>query len=179
MRFSRSFFFRCVIRHDGMAIVTIDVSCQGRAAVRIQSLSFRALWWAPSSIRRKTIKRYRLPTAHALRLKEIMKSIHLFLEAHRIVILYKATGPFSPHSGQYRSRNFFFSIFPDPVLGSAGIKSIDFGDLYLAIRSLQKAISSSSVALHAGFRTTIPLTASPHFSSGTPTTAHSRTAGCR
>src|SRR3989339_1459611 len=81
-------------------------------------------------------------------------------------------------SVQYGSRSFFFSIFPEPVLGSTRIKSIDFGDLYLAIRSLQKVISSSSVALHAGFKTTIPLTASPHFSSGTPTTAHSRTAGC-
>src|SRR5947209_13425688 len=46
------------------------------------------------------------------------------------------------------------------------------------MRSLQCAMSSSGVTSEPGLTLTNALTVSPRFSSGTPTTADSRTAGC-
>ena len=70
-----------------------------------------------------------------------------------------------------------FRIFPEPVLGSASTNSTTRGSLNFARRSRQKSISSSAEALCPGFRATTAFGTSPHFSSGSAMTAHSRTAG--
>jgi hypothetical protein len=57
------------------------------------------------------------------------------------------------------------------------MKSTDFGVLKPAMRSRAKPMISDAVAFLPGFITTIALTASPHLSSGTPTTATSATSG--
>ncbi len=64
------------------------------------------------------------------------------------------------------------------VLGMSSRISTRRGYLYAAMRSRQNAMSSSSVALLPGRRLTNALTVSPRYSSGTPTTAASRTASC-
>ena len=65
-------------------------------------------------------------------------------------------------------------ILPDPVLGSSSRKMMDFGALYEAWYFLQNSIISAAVAVSFSLSTTAAVTASPHFSSGTPKTAASR-----
>src|SRR3954468_1094928 len=75
------------------------------------------------------------------------------------------------------SRSSRRRIFPVAVFGTSSMISTWRGYLYAAIRSLQKAISSSAPADSPSFSETNALTVSPRYSSGTPTTAASRTAG--
>src|ERR1022692_4351593 len=75
------------------------------------------------------------------------------------------------------SRNLNFCTLPVEVFGS-GPNSTVFGALKRAIFSRQKAMISSAVALSPGLSVTNAFGTSPHFSSGTPTTAASSTAGC-
>ena len=80
---------------------------------------------------------------------------------------------------QYGARSAYFWTFPVAVRGIATRNSTDVGALYPAIRSLQCAMISASVAHAPSASTTSALTVSPHLSSGTPMTATSATAGWR
>ena len=70
-----------------------------------------------------------------------------------------------------RSRNWNFWIFPVDVLGISS-KRMSLGTLYAANRVLQWAISSSALAMLAGFSSTKATGVSPHLASGLATTAH-------
>src|SRR5215210_6612875 len=76
------------------------------------------------------------------------------------------------------TRSSRLRILPVTVFGSSSTNSIERGYLYADIRSLQNAMSSSADADSPGRRLTKAFTVSPRYSSGTPTTAASRTAGC-
>src|SRR5712691_5412433 len=76
-----------------------------------------------------------------------------------------------------RSRRTNFWILPVDVFGRSP-NSTKAGALKCAMFCLQNSITSLSVASAPGFNVTKALGRSPHFSSGTATTAHSRTAGC-
>ena len=73
-------------------------------------------------------------------------------------------------------------IFPLTVLGSSVTKEISRGYLYGAVVRFTWSWSSvarvSELATPLGLRTTKALMRWPSFSSGTPTTADSATAGC-
>src|SRR5689334_14768055 len=83
-----------------------------------------------------------------------------------------------PTPSQYGSRSARLSSLPLGVRGSTAAKSTDLGSLKPASRSRAYAISSSSLGPDPAAGTTIALTASPHFWSGTPITATSPTPGC-
>src|SRR6266850_2887297 len=68
-------------------------------------------------------------------------------------------------------------ILPTADLGSASMKRTCLGTLYAARARPQCAITSASVSAAPGARTTKSLTASPVFSSGFPTQAHSAIPG--
>src|SRR5207248_2491932 len=72
-------------------------------------------------------------------------------------------------------RMVLLSVFPAAVFGISHRKSTDFGDFTPPRRVLQCAMTASSPRDSPSRSTTIAFTASPHFSSGTPITAHSRT----
>src|SRR3954451_4697473 len=75
------------------------------------------------------------------------------------------------------SRSSRRSSLPVAVFGISSITSTCRGYLYAAMRSLQNAMSSSAPADEPSLRLTYAFTVSPRYSSGTPTTAASRTAG--
>src|SRR5713101_5783177 len=80
---------------------------------------------------------------------------------------------------QAASRSNLFRILPEPPFGSSvSENSMLRGTLKLASDRRQYAISSSAVSVFPGLRTTQAFTISPHFGSGIPKTATSRTAGC-
>src|SRR5206468_13017871 len=76
-----------------------------------------------------------------------------------------------------RSRRTNFWIFPVDVLGRSP-NATAAGALKWAMRWRQNSMSSGSLAVWPGFKVTNAFGRSPHFSSGTATTAHSITAGC-
>src|SRR6266436_5776058 len=79
---------------------------------------------------------------------------------------------------QKGSRSLYFCSLPVAVRSSASRNSIAVGHLKWAMRPRVNSIRSRSVACCPGRRTTRALMVSPHFSSGTPMTATSATAGC-
>src|SRR5438874_6393922 len=90
-------------------------------------------------------------------------------------------GPATARSwrAQAASRRTRFRILPEPLLGSSvSENSMLRGTLKLASESLQYAVNSSALSVFPGLRTTQAFTISPHFGSGIPKTATSRTAGC-
>ena len=93
-----------------------------------------------------------------------------------LYIRYQATA--RSWRAQAASRRSLFSILPDPLFGSSVCEnSMLRGTLKLASDRRQYAINSSAVSVFPGLRTTTAFTISPHFGSGIPKTATSRTAG--
>src|SRR5580704_19621886 len=80
----------------------------------------------------------------------------------------------TPPTGARRSLR---RILPSGFLGNASINSMRSGRLKLASRERQNSASSASVTFASLRRTTKALTICPHSTDGTPTTAHSSTAG--
>ncbi len=70
------------------------------------------------------------------------------------------------------------STLPTLERGRSAQTSTCLGALTLPIRSLTKAISSAGSTCCPARSWTTAVTRSPHFSSGSPTTAQSWTAGC-
>src|SRR3990172_8994785 len=79
---------------------------------------------------------------------------------------------------QYGALTSRREIFPTGVFGREARISSDFGALNGASRSFANARSSASSTVCPLLSATTAFTASPHFSSGTPTTAASSRAGC-
>ena len=75
------------------------------------------------------------------------------------------------------SRKINFCTLPVEVFGNS-LKMMLLGVLNLAICSLQKLITSCSVALRPRFKETKAQGVSPHFSSCLATTAASKISGC-
>ena len=69
-------------------------------------------------------------------------------------------------------------ILPLTVLGSSSTKTTRLGFLNPASRSRAVPMISASVAVMPSRRTMTAVTFSPHFGSGSPTTAASATDGC-
>ena len=88
------------------------------------------------------------------------------------------SSPGESRPSQYGARILNFCSLPVDVRANWSRNSIDVGHLKCASRSRQCAISACSSASAPGFSTTSALTVSPHFSSGTPMTHASATAGC-
>ena len=78
---------------------------------------------------------------------------------------------------QYRARRSFFSTLPTGLRGSEATKSTVFGAITLPSFCLAQRDQFLGADLWPGLSSTTALTASPHFSSGTPITAQSCTAG--
>src|SRR5437016_9572156 len=98
--------------------------------------------------------------------------------AHYIYIRRQATA--RSWRAQAASRRTLLRILPDPLFGSSvSENSMLRGTLNLASDRRQYAINSSAVRFFPGLRTTQAFTISPHFGSGIPKTATSRTAGDR
>src|SRR5262249_34974174 len=83
-----------------------------------------------------------------------------------------------PALPQYWARSAFLSGLPSGLTGLESATSIDCGAGCAPLCSFTSAASSWGAASARGRSTTIALTASPHFSSGTPITAHCETDGC-
>src|SRR3954454_11384655 len=79
-------------------------------------------------------------------------------------------------SGSFRS-GAFLTLF-EPVRGSDSTTSRYFGILYRPSRDVRKSDKSDRSSEAPGASTTNARPTSPHFGSGTPTTAASTTAGC-
>ena len=84
----------------------------------------------------------------------------------------------SPCPDHSFSRSSNFCTLPVEVLGSSSTMSTVFGALYRAILDFTWSISSCGCAEAPCLSTTNAFGTSPHFSSGTPTTAASSTASC-
>src|SRR6516162_7084688 len=78
---------------------------------------------------------------------------------------------------QYGFRMVFLSVLAAGVFGISCQNSTDLGDFTPPSRALQCAMIASSFNDSPFRKTTMAFTASPHFSSGTPITAHSLTSG--
>src|SRR6266446_7722136 len=102
---------------------------------------------------------------------ESLRCAHLYI--------YKCQATARSWRAQAASRRTLLSILPEPLFGSSvSENSMLRGTLKLASDRRQYAINSSAVRVFPGLRTTQAFTISPHFGSGIPKTATSRTAGC-
>jgi hypothetical protein len=81
-----------------------------------------------------------------------------------------------PPPGLSPFRNACLSTFPSAVVGRASRRWTDFGACTGPFSSRTCAVSSLGVAMAPGRSTTAAVTASPHFSSGSPNTAAIATA---
>src|SRR3954464_3238217 len=96
---------------------------------------------------------------------------------HALLLGLGAKGHGAYSRARQPSRSSRRSTLPVAVFGISSITSTCRGYLYAAMRSLQNAMSSSAPADEPSLRLTYAFTVSPRYSSGTPTTAASRTAG--
>ena len=85
------------------------------------------------------------------------------------------TAGYGPRSS---ARTSVLSTFPTFERGSSVQTSTCLGAFTLPIRSFTNAISSAASVVAPGLSSTTASTRSPHFSSGRPITAQSRTASC-